>query len=295
MAIATFETILKWIKQTDIINFQRFLTELKHNLITLAFARPNEPLAVNGVRYVLYNLSIHQTELESEKIFKIRKLVEESAQEFLDIISRSKSEIKKWGTPFIAPYKIIFTHCHSSTVESIIIKSDQINKKTIIATETRPLYQGRITARNLIKNGVDTIMIVDSAAARFIADDSILPVDVVLIGADEILPTGDAINKVGSFGIALSANVYNKPTYIVTPSLKLNMYTDPTQTRIEIRSPEEIWKTAPKGLKIINPAFELIPKKFITGFITEFGILEPHELKATVKKHYPWVTYQLEQ
>ena len=112
---------------------------------------------------------------------------------------------------------------------------------------------------------------------------------VVLLGADEITVYGDAINKVGSYGIALSAYYSGKPVYVVTPLLKLHYQTLVQPPIIEQRDAKEIWKNAPKGLRIINPAFDFIPRTFITGYLTEFGLLKPEELEDKILANYPWV------
>ena len=293
VAIATFETVLMWLKETQFSSVDHLYQQTYKNLLLLAKARPNEPLAVNGVRYFAYRFEQIKVEETLETHQQALKIIENILKEYLQIIAEAKKEIVKIGKRLLAPSQIVFTHCHSSTAESVIIEANEFIPKTVIVTETRPLYQGRITAKNLLKYNINTIMIVDSAAARFIADDSYLPVDVILIGADEILSEGDAINKVGSFSIGLASKLFNKPMYVVTPSLKLNTTADVNSIKIELRDPKEIWKDAPQELKIINPAFDLIPRQFISAYLTEFGLVEPQELFIKVKKKYHWITYPL--
>ena len=156
-------------------------------------------------------------------------------------------------------------------------------------TETRPLLQGRITAANLINAGVDTTLLVDSAAESIIIGRGNEPVDIVFTGADELTIHGDAINKIGSFGIALAAYYASKPLYVVSSLLKVNPATAYSDVQIEMRSNEEVWDNPPKGLKLYNPAFEVIPNKLITGYITEAGIIKPEDLARTVHEKYDWV------
>ena len=290
VAIETFKAVKEWLNTTEFTSPKQLVEETLKNLKYLAEARPNEPLAKNGVRFFVHKTSLLIQQYHITQISELKQNINQIFDEYLQLISEAKARIVKYGAQIIKPDKILFTHCHSSTAESVIVEANKYLPKTVIVTETRPLYQGRITARHLVSHNIDTIMIVDSASPRFIADDSFLPVDSILIGADEILPTGDFINKVGSFSIGLAAKTYKKPLYVVTPALKLDFFADLNSVKIELRNPTEIWKNAPPGLKIINPAFDLVHHQFISGFITEFGVVEPTELASRVKQHYPWVT-----
>ncbi len=288
VAIATFNALQEWLKSSEINDFDTLLAKYEFYANLLANARPNEPLAKNGVRFVMYHIKVERVKERTVDALK-QKLLELSNR-YLDLIAKSKDQIVKKGVEIIKDTKLIFTHCHSSTVERLIIGADKVLKKTVVATETRPLFQGHITVRNLLKAGVDTIMIVDSAAPYFIKDDSFLPVDVVLIGADEITVFGDAINKVGSFAIGLSGYYSAKPVYVVSPSLKIDLSTIYRTVKLELRDPTEVWKDAPKGLRIINPAFDVVPREFIAGFITEFGLVKPEELEKVVRENYQWLS-----
>lgn len=285
VASTSLLTVIKWLESTTITSPNELLDTAIFYLDFLANARPNEPLAKNSVKYIKNNLNINLYNSARD----IKKEFIHLAEQYLDLIKQAKKNIINKGIKHISAANIIFTHCHSSTAENLITALAKKKQIIVIATETRPLYQGRITATNLIKKHIQTFLIVDSAAAHFIADDSILPVDAVLIGADELTAYGDAINKVGSFGISLSSHYAQKPIYVVTPLLKLAYKTLYTPPQIEQRDAKEVWPDAPQGLKIINPAFELIPRHLLTGFLTEFGLIEPEKLGETALKHYPWI------
>lgn len=288
VALATFITIAEWAKATDITDLELFRDKLGQYLTMLANARPNEPLAKNGVRYVMTQLTLQHPGLKDVK--SAAKAVANLANEYIKLLEESKKKIVKAGIEITKHVDTVFTHCHSSTAEAIIAGINKHHAITSINTETRPLYQGRITSVNLLKAGVKSIMIVDSAAAYFIKDDSFLPVNVVFLGADQVSVTGDALNKVGSFSMGLAAYFASKPLYIVTPSLKLDLSTIYNPIKIELREDKEVWKDAPKGLKIINPAFDLVPHQFITGYITEFGLVKPEELEDRVRREYEWIS-----
>jgi ribose 1,5-bisphosphate isomerase len=288
VALATFITIGEWAKETEISDYSLFKAKLAEYLELMATARPNEPLAKNGVRFITNQLVLQYPGLKDVK--SAAHAVMDLSNQYVTLIEKSKKKIIEHGVVVAKHTDVIFTHCHSSTAEAIISKINEDHPITAINTETRPLYQGRITSKNLMKCGVKTVMIVDSAAPYFIKDDSFLPVGAVFLGADQISVAGDALNKVGSFSMGLASYFASKPLYIVTPSLKLDLTTIYNPIKIELRKDTEIWPDAPKGLKIINPAFDLVPHQFITGYITEFGIVKPEEMEDKVRREYEWVS-----
>lgn len=288
VALATFITIGEWAKETEITDIEQFRDKLGQYLEMMALARPNEPLAKNGVRYIQNQLVLQYPGLKDVK--SAAKAVVDLANSYVKIVEDSKKQIVKHGVELCKHADVVFTHCHSSTAEAIIAGINDDHKIKSVNTETRPLYQGRITSKNLIKAGVDTVMVVDSAAAYFISDDSFLPVNVVFLGADQISVNGDALNKIGSFSMGLAAYFASKPLYIVTPSLKLDLSTIYKPIKIELRKDEEVWPEAPKELDIINPAFDVVPHQFITGFITEFGLVKPEEMEDKVRREYEWIS-----
>jgi translation initiation factor 2B subunit (eIF-2B alpha/beta/delta family) len=191
-------------------------------------------------------------------------------------LENNQDKINKEVYRLIKNNSVIFTHCHASTVVKALIYSRKKGKRfEVHNTETRPLYQGRKTSMELRKAKIPVTMFVDSAV--YIALTKSLETkktDLILIGTDAITKKG-AINKVGSRVIAELAKINKIPFFIVTDSLKFTN----KKIRIENRNPFEIWRT--KKIKINNPAFEYIPKKYITGVISEFGNLK---FKEFIKK-----------
>ena len=181
------------------------------------------------------------------------------------------------------------THCHSwSVIKVLTTANDKLKNIHVYNTETRPLYQGRKTSQDLVKAKVKNTMVTDDMAPFFIDNvyESDVDIDMVIIGCDAIKLDGSIYNKVGSFSLALSAKNSKVPLYIVGSLTKLD--TEDT-IKIEKRSGKELRKDAPKKLEIVNYAFDLVPAKFITGIITEHGIIKPKDIKKEVKKHYPWM------
>jgi len=182
-------------------------------------------------------------------------------------LDNNQEIINKQTFKLIKNNSVIFTHCHSSAVIKALIYCKKKGKRfEVYNTETRPLYQGRKTAKELKKTRIKVTMFVDSAASIALnKEQGTKKVSLVLLGADAILKTG-VINKVGSEMISQIAKDNKIPVYILSDSLKYSS----KKPEIEQRNFKEIWNTE-KKIKIKNPAFELINKKFVTGIISDFG------------------------
>jgi ribose 1,5-bisphosphate isomerase len=304
VAEASFEGIKIFLDQYDReVHRDVFVADVEKMGLKLVNARPNEPLARNGLKYVIRMFKIKHPDLEEPE--EMKKAMKDLIIEFEELLDKAKSDIVEVGVDNFKDMDGVLTHCHSSTVENIIegIVGRKREKEwfSVVATETRPRYQGRITATNLSESGIEVLMVVDNAVTSFLAGewtadeiygdwgDWDIPLDAVFIGCDEIGVNGDTINKVGSYGVALSAYYTSKPLYVMGTVLKLNPATVYKKPKIEMRDPKEIWEEAPAGVKVINPAFEIIPHEFITGFVTEFGILKPDELEETLSENYDWI------
>lgn len=245
--------------------------------------RATEPMSRNALKFVeskYHNRTFNSTHDAISNIKELIKL-------FRDLILKTESQIIKNGSNLIKKDDRVLTHCHSSIVEKILIS--QKNKKiSVYNTEARPLMQGRITSKKLVQSGIKTTMIVDSAASFFISSHSgDLKMDKVMLGCDAISLDGSAINKIGSYGIALACRINKIPFYITGTLLKLDFQDN---INIEIRNNNEIWKNpSSKKLNIINIAFDYIPSEYITGIICEFGVIKPSEANNYIQKYYPWI------
>ncbi len=223
--------------------------------------RPTEPLLKNSLKFA-------------------KKYGQEKA---IEHIFESQKKIINYGYKVIK--EIVFTHCHSSTVINILRYAKEKGKKfKVYNTETRPLYQGRKTAKELAKDGIKVIQVVDAAAGIAMTLNH-KKKHIVLFGADAILKNGDVVNKVGSGMFANIAYDYKIPVYICADSWKFSS----RNIKIEERNFREVWKKLPKKIKIKNPAFEIIKNKYIKGIISELGVLKPKKFVKKVKKKYRWI------
>ncbi len=253
----------------------------------LSQVRPTEPMAHNLTNWLINELRYNFRKTTQSAIWftVVNKTVSELKYKCREI----NAKISENGSLLVKNEQIIFTHCHSSLVESILVRARRQKKKfEVYHTETRPLYQGRITANHLRLAGIKSTMVTDSAAAWLISNRSGDEVDVdwILLGADSLAKDGSVTNKIGSFAIALAAHDSGLPVYVASNLLKFD---HSGSSHIELRSTSEIWPGAPRGTRIINYAFDKVPAKYITGIISEFGIIKPAHAFRLAKVRYPYV------
>jgi ribose 1,5-bisphosphate isomerase len=282
VAIAAIKALQTLAEHTKAKNKTAFLNELKEAQTVLFASRETEPLMRNGIRWI-----ISQTQDSStEKVDALSEMVSSNVSLFLQNLEASREVTAEIGANRIRDGMLVFTHCHSSTVTRMIAKAKADGKSfSVICTETRPAFQGRITAREMVDLGIQTMFIVDSAARSYMGD-----VDLVVVGADAITSEGNVVNKIGTSGIAVLANEARKPFYVVSELLKFDPETlNGTYERIEQRNPAEVWSEAPETLSVRNPAFDVTPSRYIHGLICEEGVIAPQSIVETVNRSYPWV------
>lgn len=264
-----FEKILKNIKEVKIQGatnvakaalYAYSLLKTEKAYKKLIDARPTEPLLFN-------TLSLYA---KGKKSYK----------EIMNYFKEAQEKINLYVEKLIKNNDVIMTHCHSTNVvEALIYAKNRGKKFEVYNTETRPLYQGRKTAKELAKAGIKITMFEDAAINIMLErKQGTRKVKKVFLGCDAILDDF-VINKVGSEAIAKLAKMNNIPFYIISFSLKYY----PRKIKIEERKAQEIWKYAPKSVKIKNPAFETINKKYVTSIISELGILTYEEFIKKVK------------
>jgi len=282
VAIAAIKAIETLAKKTKAKNKNAFLKELSEAKEILFASRETEPLMRNAVRWM--TSQVESTNKEGVK--ELAEIVSSASQQFLKSLEDSKNKIAEIGARRIKNDSVIFTHCHSSTVTCLLKRAKQEGKSfEVVCTETRPIFQGRVTAKEMLELDVKTTLIADSAARFFMNQ-----VDFVIVGADAITSQGNVINKIGTSTIALVAQEARTPFYVVSELLKFDpvtMYGD--YEKIEERSPSEIWENPPKNLVIRNPAFDVTRRDFIHGIICEDGIVSPHSITEVMHRKYPWV------
>ncbi len=193
----------------------------------------------------------------------------------------------RWAAPFLREGGSYLTHCNAGSLATggigtalgvFHLAAREGKAITVYVDETRPLLQGaRLTSWELQRSGIEVKLICDSAAATFLTRG---PVQAVFVGADRIAGNGDAANKLGTLSVALAARHAGIPFYVVAPSSTFDLtLADGGEIPIEERPPEEVTdgfgrRTAPEGIGICNPAFDVTPADLITALITERGVIE---------------------
>ena len=219
---------------------------------------------------------------------EIKKVLLKEALRIIDHDKKSCRTMARYGAGLIKSGDTILTHCNAGglatadygTALGVLFEAKKQGKKIkVYADETRPLLQGaRLTAWELMHEGIDTTVICDNMAASVMASGKI---DKILVGADRIASNGDAANKIGTYSLAVLAKYHRIPFYMVAPvssfDLKLKSGKD---IPIEERPGDEVRtvlgkQVAPKKAKVFNPAFDVTPGKLVTAFVTERGIFRP--------------------
>ncbi|MCK4307773.1 S-methyl-5-thioribose-1-phosphate isomerase [candidate division WOR-3 bacterium] len=193
-------------------------------------------------------------------------------------------QIGKNGASLIPERAQILTHCNAGALATcgigtalapIYITKGRI--KRVFVPETRPVLQGaRLTAWELQQAKIPVTLICDSARGVVIKE-----VNLCIVGADRIARNGDTANKIGTYTLAILAKAHNVPFYVAAPSTTFDLSIESgEQIPIEFRNPDEVRKIgdceiAPKDIDVFNPAFDVTPNEYITGFITENGIQTP--------------------
>jgi len=224
---------------------------------------------------------------DDKTVDEIRTSVIETAKQMAEDDIQINMSIGKNGSELFSENDTIMTHCNAGALATVgygtalgVIRAikESGKKVKVIATETRPVQQGsRLTAFELKHDGIDVILIPDTAVGYTMANGL---VNGVVVGADRILQTGHVFNKIGTYQVATMAKQHNIPFYVAAPLSTFDLKSNPEDVIIEQRKPSEVTgigdkRTAPDGIDVINPAFDMTPPELISGIITENGIVKP--------------------
>jgi methylthioribose-1-phosphate isomerase len=230
---------------------------------------------------------IMQVAKNAENVDEIRKLVVEAAKQMAEDDIKTNMSMGKNGSELFNDNDTIMTHCNAGALATVgygtalgVIRATKDSGKNIkvIATETRPVQQGsRLTAFELKHDGIDVSLIPDTAVGYTMANDL---VNGVIVGADRILRTGHVFNKIGTYQVATMAKKHNIPFYVAAPLSTFDLQSKPDDIIIEQRKASEVTgigdkRTAPDGIDVINPAFDMTPPELISAIITENGVAKP--------------------
>ena len=244
-----------------------FISELHELNEMLANARPTEPALRNAIKSVLIRVQIY------EEFDTIKKYTVQVCRNYIKELKTMINKIADVGSNQIKEDDRILTHCHSEHVIAILRAAKKQGKTfEVFVTETRPKYQGMITAKKLLKSGIKVTYCIDAAIGYIMRD-----VTKVLVGCDAILADGSIVNKIGTFPISITANKFGIPVVVAGGTYKFDAQTILGHPEpVEHRDPSEVvsQRRLPKAT-ILNPAFDITPAEFVHSLVTEKGITKP--------------------
>ncbi|MCI8292002.1 MAG: S-methyl-5-thioribose-1-phosphate isomerase [Hespellia sp.] len=276
----------------SIENYHRILEE------ALDYLSTSRPTAVN-LFWALGRMRGVGKQYETESNSVCQKYLEEEAKAIERYEENACIAIGENLLSLLEDGMTLLTHCNAGGIATVrygtalspmLLGQERGIHFKVYADETRPLLQGaRLTAWELQKAGVDVTLITDNMAGMLMKQNKI---DAVIVGCDRVAANGDAANKIGTYSVAVLAKHHQIPFYVAGPvsTIDRNAKTG-EDIPIEERSPEEITcgfgkRTAPEGIKVYNPAFDVTPHELITAIVTEKGIVtHPNQEKITALYH----------
>jgi len=250
------------------------------------------PTAVN----LVWGLDkIMQVAKQGKDVQSIKESIITTAQKMAEDDIKINMQMGKNGSILFDNNDTIMTHCNAGSLATVaygtalgVIRATKESGKNVkvIATETRPVQQGsRLTAFELKHDGFDVSLIPDTAVGYTMANNL---VNKVVVGADRVLKTGHVYNKIGTYQVALMAKQHGIPFYVAAPLSTFDMKSNPQDVIIEQRKGTEVTqigdkKTAPDGINVINPAFDMTPPELISAIITEVGVAKPPFVESIQK------------
>lgn len=224
----------------------------------------------------------------SADVDQVRQSLVVEAQALADEDVEANKRMGEYGAELVEDGYNILTHCNAGALATVDYGTALAPVRTawkqgkqvhVYVDETRPRLQGaRLTAWELMSDGIPMTLIADNAAGYFIQSGK---VDIIFVGADRVVANGDVVNKIGTYKLAVVARENGVPFYAVVPTSTIDLSIDSgDKVPIEERGTEEVTHVrgqliAPEGVNVANPAFDVTPHRYVTGIITENGIAYP--------------------
>lgn len=270
-AVEALQVVARESKARDVEAFVEELTEAARILLQ---TRPTAVSLPNGIRYVMHRVNVGKSRVAS--VDDIRSVAIKATEDFIENAKTAVHRIGEIGARRIRDGDVVLTHCNSIAVIEVLKSAWRQGRRfEVFVTETRPRFQGHITARELSKAGIPVTLILDDAVRYFMQH-----VDKVLVGADAITANGALVNKIGTSMVALAAHEARVRVFVAAETYKFSPETMIGElVKIEERDPTEIISADQRGkigsIKVLNPSFDVTPPEFIDLIITERGIIPP--------------------
>lgn len=261
-------------KESSAKSPEHLYDDLRKTARMLLETRPTAVSLPNGIRYVMHR--VNQARQQIQDVEQVRMACIRAGEEFVANSKTAIERIGEIGARRIKDGDVLLTHCNSSAAISIIKTAWKSGKRiSVYATETRPRFQGRLTANALLQEGIPVTMIIDSAARFFMKE-----IDKLVIGADAVTANGAVVNKIGTSMIALAAKESNVRTFVAAETYKFSPETMIGEVvAIERRSTDEVISQSElsklPNVEVRNPSFDVTPPEYVDLIITERGIIPP--------------------
>lgn len=259
-------------ERTESKDLPSFLSELSATGRRAIRAQPSMASLFNLVNTLLFGLD------EAGSLDEARQRVVSEARGFAEELVSRGERIAEETLSLLPDGCTLLTHSRSSTVlTALLLAKDRGLELEVVCTESRPLYEGRRVAEELSRGGIRTTLITDASVAHYMSQ-----VDLVMVGADSVSGEG-LVNKMGTHGVALAARAHGVLFYGLCGSEKLLPAGYP-YFEIEARHPEEVWPGHPEGVTVLNYYFEVTPLEYLSGLVTERGLLLREELEEMLEQ-----------
>ena len=273
IARSAVESLLLTAQSSQANNTKELAQEIEEAAKLMIKTRPTAVSLPNGIRYVIYR--VREANADAMDVPHLREVAIKACQEFIENSRTAVQKIGEIGAKRIRDGDVLMTHCHSSAALKIMETAWSQGKKIkVYATETRPRFQGRITAHKLAQIGIPVTLIADAAARYFMNE-----VDRVIVGADAVSANGAVVNKIGTSLIALAARESRTLFFVAAETYKFSPETMFGElVKIEERDSSElipISERKHRNISVANPSFDVTPPEYIDLIITERGIIPP--------------------
>ena len=272
IATRAAEALVLFAAEANAQDASSFLWQLVSTGKALIQAQPSMAPLFNLVNSVLVSVQ------GARDVDSARRAASTTARDFGAELHTRSERISQQALPLLASGSGVLTHSRSSTVMAgLQLAAAHGRQLEVKCTESRPIYEGRAVAAKLAEEGIKTTLITDSAVAHFMSQ-----VDLVMVGADSVSTEG-VVNKIGTFPIALAARAQGVPFYALCGTEKF-LPPDYPHFRIDSQDPQEVWPGHPEGVEVLNLYFDVTPLDYVSGMVTERGILAGGELDEILEQ-----------
>lgn len=273
LAVKAAKTLIELVNRSKASSAQQLSNSITKTAKGLVNAQPSMAPLFNIANQTLFAIA------GLEDIEQMKQNTKETCRQFMKKLQTANQEISKQFLTVLSDDANILTYSYSSTVLNTLLQAKKQDRKfRVVCPESRPVNEGVKLAEKLGKNGIETKLVVDAALFSFLSE-----ADVVVVGSDAIMETG-VVNKIGTFGLALSAQELGVKCYTLASVEKIL----PKKHQVSLHNKKEpteiLSRPWPKNVTPVNTYFEITPLNFFTGIITEKGIMSPDETMQHMKK-----------